>query len=398
MKFFKIILISALCFAFSLSLSSCEQIKGLIEKQQCDHVDKNDNGVCDICLEDYNDGEDIDPQNNCQHRDADDNLICDKCGIDFTDDDECDENGNCIHYDGNNNGICDKCFIMYIEGAEHKHVFCEWIKYGDQVATTCDQVLFYRVCNCGDIEWKLGGYENHTLISNVVEPTCTANGYTENVCSVCGFSELTDLTAKIDHEYSTSYSYTDMFHWNECVHCGEKKDIKDHVPGEGGGCSVCGCSSIAGGHGCSVGKLCYDYDLRLVGKEDSVKISDLRGKIVVINFWGTWCSYCVSELPHFNDVASEYEDEVVVVAIHSTYRLSDAPGYISQYYSDSKIIFAHDELDPQNLVTDDYYTMLGGDGNYPMTLILDERGVITFKQVGYLTKAELETAIATAKS
>ena len=149
--------------------------------------------------------------------------------------------------------------------------------------------------------------------------------------------------------------------------------------------------------GYRVGYLCYDYELGLVGESGSIKISDLRGKIVIINFWGTWCTPCVAELPHFNEVANEYADEVVVVTIHSTEGLSDAPGYIAQYYSDSKMIFAHDEINPANPVTDDYYTTLGGRGTYPMTLVLDENGVITFKRMGSLTKADLEAAIAETK-
>ena len=149
--------------------------------------------------------------------------------------------------------------------------------------------------------------------------------------------------------------------------------------------------------GYRVGYLCYDYELGLVGESGSIKISDLRGKIVIINFWGTWCTPCVAELPHFNEVANEYADEVVVVAIHSTESLADAPGYVNQYYSDSKMIFAHDEINPANPVTDDYYTTLGGRGTYPMTLVLDENGVITFKRMGSLTKAELDAAIVETK-
>ena len=149
--------------------------------------------------------------------------------------------------------------------------------------------------------------------------------------------------------------------------------------------------------GYRVGNLCYDYEVGLVDESGSIKISDLRGKIVIINFWGTWCTPCVAELPHFNEVANEYADEVVVVAIHSTEGLSDASGYIEQYYSDSKIIFAHDEVNPANPITDDYYVTLGGRGTYPMTLVLDEDGVITFKRMGSLTKAELDAAIAETK-
>ena len=145
-----------------------------------------------------------------------------------------------------------------------------------------------------------------------------------------------------------------------------------------------------------VGKLCYDYELSYVNGDGKVKISDLRGKVVVINFWGTWCTPCVAELPHFDDVASEYSDKVVVVTIHSQAGLADAPGYIAQYYPDSEILFTHDEVNPDNPNTDDYYVKLGGRGYYPMTLILDDEGVITFKYTGSLTADELETAISTA--
>ena len=145
-----------------------------------------------------------------------------------------------------------------------------------------------------------------------------------------------------------------------------------------------------------VGKLCYDYELSYVNGDETLKISDLRGKVVVINFWGTWCTPCIQELPHFDEVASKYADEVVVVAIHSTESLPDAPGYISQYYPDSSMKFVHDEVNPDNPVRDDYYTELGGKGAYPMTLILDENGVITFKRMGSLTGAELEAAVTAA--
>ena len=145
-----------------------------------------------------------------------------------------------------------------------------------------------------------------------------------------------------------------------------------------------------------VGKLCYDYELSYVNGDGTLKISDLRGKVVVINFWGTWCTPCIQELPHFDAVASEYADEVVVVTIHSTEGLPDAPSYIAQYYPDSAMLFTHDEVNPSNPMTDDYYTKLGGKGAYPMTLILDENGVITFKRMGSLTAVELENAVSAA--
>jgi len=46
------------------------------------------------------------------------------------------------------------------------------------------------------------------------------------------------------------------------------------------------------------------------GNGNKVKLSDLRGKPVVINFWATWCGYCVQEMPAFEDMYAKYGDDV----------------------------------------------------------------------------------------
>ena len=44
-------------------------------------------------------------------------------------------------------------------------------------------------------------------------------------------------------------------------------------------------------------------------------VSDYLGKVVLINFWATWCGPCVEELPSLNNLAKKYKDELVVLAI-----------------------------------------------------------------------------------
>ena len=48
---------------------------------------------------------------------------------------------------------------------------------------------------------------------------------------------------------------------------------------------------------------------------NKVKLSDLRGKPVVINFWATWCGYCVQEMPAFEDMYAKYGDDVHFVMV-----------------------------------------------------------------------------------
>ena len=54
------------------------------------------------------------------------------------------------------------------------------------------------------------------------------------------------------------------------------------------------------------------------GEGNPVKLSDFRGKPVVINFWATWCGYCMKGLPTFEKLAAEFEGEVVFMMINVT--------------------------------------------------------------------------------
>ena len=125
--------------------------------------------------------------------------------------------------------------------------------------------------------------------------------------------------------------------------------------------------------GNEVGDLCYGAELPIVtgsGVTDETINPIKTGKITIINFWGTWCTPCVNELPYFDQIATNYEDTVSVIAIHTNMVSNTEPEYLENYYSESKIIFAHD------LEEEGYYSLLGGRGTYPYTVILDEDGVV----------------------
>ena len=143
--------------------------------------------------------------------------------------------------------------------------------------------------------------------------------------------------------------------------------------------------------GSKVGNRCPTLALELVDGSGTINIKDLRGKIVIVNFWGTWCGPCKDELPDFNNIASEYRDDVVVVTVHSVYTKEDAPAYIASNFANSEMIFAYDtEFDGPS---DKYFSMLGGKSSYPRTLILDERGVIVLARDGKLSHSQLVETI-----
>ncbi|MGO8697411.1 MAG: peroxiredoxin family protein [Limisphaerales bacterium] len=66
-----------------------------------------------------------------------------------------------------------------------------------------------------------------------------------------------------------------------------------------------------------VGALAPDFVSKdLAGKE--VRLSDSRNKIVVLDFWATWCGPCKASLPHTAEIAKRYKDQGVVVLANCT--------------------------------------------------------------------------------
>ena len=145
--------------------------------------------------------------------------------------------------------------------------------------------------------------------------------------------------------------------------------------------------------GNEVGNLCVSTELSLYTNGDTFAVDNNRGKVTVINFWGTWCGPCIAELPHFEEVAKTYADTVTVVAVHSNYKAPTAAEWITKNYPETAILFAQD---PDDGVNGAYYTALGGEGDFPMTIIVDAEGIITFACRGSITHDELVAAVEEA--
>lgn len=149
-------------------------------------------------------------------------------------------------------------------------------------------------------------------------------------------------------------------------------------------------------YGTAVGDMCYGAQLPIVtpdGVSENTINPAQTGKITVVNFWGTWCTPCVNELPYFDQIATEYKDNVTVVAIHSSASKETSPEYIKGHYPNSNIVFANDIPDENDTFNGKYYLNLGGSGAYPYTVLLDENGVIQEIFVKALHYEDLKAAV-----
>ena len=116
-----------------------------------------------------------------------------------------------------------------------------------------------------------------------------------------------------------------------------------------------------------------------------ILLSSLKGKVVILNFWATWCPPCRQEIPGFLEVYSKYNGhglEIIGLSVDKG-KQSEVVSFISSYKISYPVSFADSSM------ISDY-----GPINYiPTTFIINKDGDIVHKQVGSMTSAQLENII-----
>ena len=136
------------------------------------------------------------------------------------------------------------------QSSTHEHTYSSSYEY--------DDTYHWHPSTCGhDVR---SGEEKHTFRSTITDPTYEQGGYTTYTCSTCGYSYIDNETNKLEHNYSSTWSYDEYSHWHACTDKGYehlKKDESNHTfttsitdpTYEQGGyttytCSTCGYSYV----------------------------------------------------------------------------------------------------------------------------------------------------------
>jgi peroxiredoxin len=114
-------------------------------------------------------------------------------------------------------------------------------------------------------------------------------------------------------------------------------------------------------------------------------LSDLRGKVVVIDFWATWCHVCTAELRDFVRARETFGDRVEIVTLSD-----ELPNVAARYLQSGNISLPLVEDLAGTVFT--IYSVSA----IPVTLVLDPSGDVTYVSVGGLSWAELDQAIERA--
>lgn len=113
--------------------------------------------------------------------------------------------------------------------------------------------------------------------------------------------------------------------------------------------------------------------------------SDLRGKVVLVNFWATWCLPCRAEMPLLESMWKRHAAESFVLVGFSTDR-GGVDG-VRRFLSERSITY------PVAIVAQDVEAAFGGVRGIPTSFLLDRQGRIVHRVVGPLAPATLELAV-----
>jgi peroxiredoxin len=119
-------------------------------------------------------------------------------------------------------------------------------------------------------------------------------------------------------------------------------------------------------------------DGRALGSEQ------LKGKVVLVNYWATWCPYCLKEMPVIEEFWQDHREEGFEVLAVS---VDDPPGKVAQYLKDHGYDFPAAPMDPS------VYAAFGRADSIPTSFVIDRDGVIRHKIDGQVHYPRLEKLV-----
>jgi thiol-disulfide isomerase/thioredoxin len=125
-----------------------------------------------------------------------------------------------------------------------------------------------------------------------------------------------------------------------------------------------------------------DFKLNTIdGKE--IKLSDYKGKKVILNFWATWCGPCRAEIPDFVKFYNENKNKVEIIGIAVNSKESEIVEIIKKYKITYPVCISNEEIEK----------LYGPVNAVPTSFIIDENGYIKGKKIGIMKEDELKEII-----
>ena len=129
-----------------------------------------------------------------------------------------------------------------------------------------------------------------------------------------------------------------------------------------------------------------DFDLERLNGDGSLRLSSLRGKVIVVNFWAAWCAPCKREAPLFQKAYEDYRGQVAFVGVDTADFTGEARQFLERYG-----VRYPNVRDPDTSVLDDY-----GGLPIPRTYVIDRDWIVSGYIFGETREETLRSAIEEA--
>ncbi len=144
-------------------------------------------------------------------------------------------------------------------------------------------------------------------------------------------------------------------------------------------------SAKPGGPSSGVHAVAPDFSLQDLNGQP-LDLASYRGKVVLLDFWATWCTPCRGETPHFVEFQNKYREQGLQVIGIS---MDDGPKPVRAFYEEFKMNY------PVALGNEKVAEAYGGVLGLPVTFLIDRDGRVATKYVGEVQMTVLEQGIKT---
>lgn len=124
--------------------------------------------------------------------------------------------------------------------------------------------------------------------------------------------------------------------------------------------------------------------------DQTVRLSDHRGKYVVLNFWASWCAECVNEMPDLGKLQEAHKGRITVIAVNRAEPAEVAKNFADRVEVRGKYILL---LDPKDSAYESF-----GDGMMPLTVFIGTEGEIRAVERGPMDLKKLQARVKAAFS
>jgi len=107
---------------------------------------------------------------------------------------------------------------------------------------------------------------------------------------------------------------------------------------------------------------------------ETFNLSDYQGKVVILDFWASWCVPCRRSFPWMNEMQNKYGDDgLVIVAVNLDSEVSDAEAFLERYPADYSIYYDHERQLARQY----------GVEAMPSSFLIDREGTVVARHLGF---------------